>query len=143
MQFQGRELRVGDKLVSKRHGEVYVSHIVDDAIIQVLVPCGRGKAHAEWDGKGRYCLFEEDGVDLTWPEASPNQTLYDRRIDVMDSCKPLSPDVQREAEYRSVWIECAMRLYCVPGSESLTLETCFTCADKFIAELRRRDGEGK
>lgn len=149
MIFQGKELHIGDKLVSKRKGEVLVSHIVDDAIIQAFVPCGRATAPAEWDAKGRYCLFEKDGVDLRWPDPSPEQppspiqALHDRIIDFMDSCKPLSPDIQREAEYRRVWIECAMRLYCVPGfpgSGSFILEKCFTCADKFIAELKKRDG---
>ena len=132
MIFQGKELHIGDKLVSKRHGEVIVESMHRKFF--TATPPGSGQTY-EWDYEGRYCYVEDQSIDATWPDASPEQPP----IQFAPNPQP-KPD--REAEYRRVWIEVAMRLYCVPGPETLTLEKCFACADAFLAELKRRDGEG-
>lgn len=65
MLFQGRELRIGDKLVSKRWGEITVLTISRECF-EVMLPDGLIR---EWDYEGRYVYFEEEGIDATWPEA--------------------------------------------------------------------------
>ena len=45
----------------------------------------------------------------------------------------------REAEYRRAWLEVAMRLF---TTKNYTPEEAFDAADAFLAELKRRDGEG-
>ena len=133
MIFQGRELHIGDKLVSKRHGEILVSSM-HRKFFTATTP-GSGQTY-EWDYEGCYCYVGDNIIDASWPDVSTERPPI-----------PFAPNPQprpeREAEYRRIWIEVAMRLYCVPGPETLTLEKCFACADAFLAELKRRDGEGK
>ena len=153
MIFQGRELRIGDNLVSKRHGEITVESM-QRKFFTATAP--REGILYSWDYEGRYCYVGDNIIDASWPEASSevapsaNQTLYDRMIDFMDSCKPLSPDVQREAEYRRIWIERAARLFdgdiyvemIKDGTARDLAMSAFDAADAFLAELKRRDGEG-
>ena len=131
MQFQGKELHIGDKLVSKRHGVIEV-----EALHRTFFKSSVGRVIYDWDYEGCYCYVGDNIIDASWPDASTERPPI-----------PFAPNPQprpeREAEYRRIWIEVAMRLYCVPGPETLTLEKCFACADAFLAELRRRDGEGK
>ena len=133
MIFQGKELHIGDKLVSKRHGEILVSSM-HRKFFTATTP-GSGQTY-EWDYEGCYCYVGDNIIDASWPDVSTERPPI-----------PFAPNPQprpeREAEYRRIWIEVAMRLYCVPGPETLTLEKCFACADAFLAELKRRDGEGK
>ena len=133
MIFQGKELHIGDKLVSKRHGEITVESM-QRKFFTATAP--REGILCSWDYEGRYCYVGDNIIDASWPDVSTERPPI-----------PFAPNPQprpeREAEYRRIWIEVAMRLYCVPGPETLTLEKCFACADAFIAELRRRDGEGK
>ena len=132
MIFQGRELRIGDNLVSKRHGKITVESM-QRKFFTATAP--REGILCAWDYEGRYCYGDDLIIDASWPDAPPERAPI-----------PFAPNPQpkpdREAEYRRVWIEVAMRLYCVPGPETLTLEKCFACADAFLAELKRRDGEG-
>ena len=112
MIFQGRELHIGDKLVSKLHGEITVESMQRKFFMATApregILCAWDYA---WDYEGRRCYVDDQSIDATWPEASSevapsaNQTLYDRMIDFMDSCKPPAPAIQREAEYRRIWIE--------------------------------------
>ena len=133
MIFQGRELHIGDKLVSKRHGEITVESM-QRKFFTATAP--REGILCAWDYEGRYCYVGDNIIDASWPDVSTERPPI-----------PFAPNPQprpeREAEYRRIWIEVAMRLYCVPGPETLTLEKCFACADAFLAELKRRDGEGK
>ena len=133
MIFQGKELHIGDKLVSKMHGEILVSSM-HRKFFTATTP-GSGQTY-EWDYEGCYCYVGDNIIDASWPDVSTERPPI-----------PFAPNPQprpeREAEYRRIWIEVAMRLYCVPGPETLTLEKCFACADAFLAELKRRDGEGK
>ena len=133
MIFQGKEPHIGDKLVSKRHGEILVSSM-HRKFFTATTP-GSGQTY-EWDYEGCYCYVGDNIIDASWPDVSTERPPI-----------PFAPNPQprpeREAEYRRIWIEVAMRLYCVPGPETLTLEKCFACADAFLAELKRRDGEGK
>ena len=47
----------------------------------------------------------------------------------------------REAEYRRAWLEVAMRLFVDPSPNALpTIGHCFSAADAFLAELKKRDG---
>ena len=49
----------------------------------------------------------------------------------------------KEAEYRTIWIECAMRRFAENTSDMAlrdSLEQSFKEADTFIAELKKRDG---
>ena len=157
MQFQGRELHIGDKLMSKLHGEITVESMQRKSFTATSpregILCAWDYA---WDYEGRRCYVDDQSIDATWPEASSevapsaNQTLYDRVIDFMDSCKPLSPDIQREAEYRRIWIERAARLFdgdiyvemIKDGTARDLAMSAFDAADAFLAELKRRDGEG-
>lgn len=153
MIFQGRELHIGDKLVSKRHGEIVVDSICGTSFYARAISTG---TIYDWDCKGYYWYDDDPSIDATWPDpspeqaASPSQSLYDRMIDFMDSCKPLSPDVQREAEYRRIWIERAARLFdgdiyvemIKDGTARDLAMSAFDAADAFLAELKRRDGEG-
>ena len=133
MIFQGKELHIGDKLVSKRHGWIEVDSM-HRKFFTATTP-GSGQTY-EWDYEGCYCYVGDNIIDASWPDVSTERPPI-----------PFAPNPQprpeREAEYRRIWIEVAMRLYCVPGPETLTLEKCFACADAFLAELKRRDGEGK
>ena len=56
------------------------------------------------------------------------------------TCALPNPRLDREAEYRRVWLEVAMRLYSDPSPDALPLEKCFAVADRFLAELKKRDG---
>ena len=50
-------------------------------------------------------------------------------------CRP-----PREAEYRRVWLEVAMRFFVDPSPNALpTIGHCFSAADAFLAELKKRD----
>lgn len=120
MLFQGRELRIGDKLVSKRKGVIEVNSMRHD-VFEAIV---RGFTY-KWDYEGRYCLFEKEGVDLSWPDPSPEQPPH---------------DVQREAEYRRVWLDVAMRYYTSTDFMGSDPCTSFIAADRFLAELKKRDG---
>ena len=127
MQFQGRELHIGDKLVSKRKGMIEVSmmhHEVLEAIVHGFT--------YKWDYEGRYCLFEEEGVDLTWPDASSE------RAPIPFAQNP-QPRPDREAEYRRIWIEVAMRFYCSETDFAEAGEV-FELANEFLAEPKKRDG---
>ena len=132
MIFQGKELHIGDNLVSKRHGKITVESM-QRKFFTATTP-GSGQTY-EWDYEGCYCYVGDNIIDASWPDVSTERPPI-----------PFAPNPQprpeREAEYRRIWIEVAMRLYCVPGPETLTLEKCFACADAFLAELKRRDGEG-
>ena len=154
MQFQGRELHIGDKLVSKRHGEILVSSM-HRKFFTATTP-GSGQTY-EWDYEGCYCYVGDNIIDASWPDVSteqapsPSQALHDRMIDFMDSCKPPAPAIQREAEYRRIWIKCAARLFdgdiyvemIKDGTARDLAMSAFDAADAFLAELKRRDGEGK
>jgi hypothetical protein len=59
MLFKGRELKIGDKLISKRHGEITVSDMSERYFTARLAD-GSGR---QWEYKGR------DAYDVTWPEA--------------------------------------------------------------------------
>ena len=147
MIFQGKELHIGDKLVSKRHGVIEV-----EALHRTFFKSSVGRVIYDWDYEGRYCHVGDNIIDASWPDASSerapsaNQTLYDRMIDFMDSCKPPAPDVQREAEYRRVWIEMAMKIFDSSYDDNsdniYEAVGAFDAADAFLAELKRRDGEG-
>ena len=132
MIFQGKELHIGDNLVSKRHGKITVESM-QRKFFTATAP--REGIICDWDYEGRYCYVGDNIIDASWPDVSTERPPI-----------PFAPNPQprpeREAEYRRIWIEVAMRLYCVPGPETLTLEKCFACADAFLAELKRRDGEG-
>lgn len=126
MQFQGRELRVGDKLLSRQHGEIEVCEIdvCGDAFKASKAP---GKT-CWWDRKGRYVSEEDRGIDATWPDSAP---------------KP-APD--REDEYRRIWIERACVAFDGDAPNANPTDSAvyaFDAADAFIAELRKRDQEGK
>ena len=118
MQFQGRELHVGDKLVSKRHGEIKVSVLYGTWF---SADCKDG-SRRDWEYSGQYADVTDTAIDATWPDAAPDA----------------NPAPDREAEYRRFWIECAMRAWI-----SSHIKDPFTEADAFVAELRKRDGEGK
>ena len=109
MIFQGKELHIGDKLVSKRHGVIEV-----EALHRTFFKSSVGRVIYDWDYEGRYCYVGDNIIDASWPDASPERPPI-----------PFAPNPQprpeREAEYRRIWIEVAMRLYCVPGPETLTL----------------------
>ena len=149
MIFQGKELHIGDKLVSKRHGEITVESM-QRKFFTATAP--REGILCDWDYEGRYCYVDDQSIDATWPDASPeqapspSQALHDRMIDFMDSCKPPAPAIQREAEYRRIWIERAAKWYDYEvrgdrdASFSEIAETAFVAADAFLAELKRRDG---
>lgn len=150
MIFQGRELRIGDNLVSKRHGKITVESM-QRKFFTATAP--REGILCAWDYEGRYCYGDDLIIDARWPDAPPeqaNQTLHDRMIDFMDSCKPPAPAIQREAEYRRIWIERAARLFdgdiyvemIKDGTARDLAMSAFDAADAFLAELKRRDGEG-
>lgn len=49
---------------------------------------------------------------------------------------------KNEAEYRRVWLEVAMRLFVDPSPNALpTIGHCFSAADAFLAELKKRDNQ--
>ena len=149
MIFQGKELHIGDKLVSKRHGEILVSSM-HRKFFTATAP--REGILCDWDYEGRYCYVGDNIIDASWPDVSteqapsPSQALHDRMIDFMDSCKPPAPDVQREAEYRRIWIEMAMKIFDSSYNDNsdniYEAVGAFDAADAFLAELKRRDGEG-
>ena len=108
MQFQGRELKLGDVLLCNR-GWVSIVEFAPEM----------SKSHTEIKGylNGDDCstvLFGADSRNFWWP--------------------PKRED--REAEYRRLWIECAMRAWL-----DRDIKDAFAEADAFIAELRKRDGE--
>lgn len=47
------------------------------------------------------------------------------------------PNAEREAEYRRVWLEVAMRLF---TTKNYAPEEAFDEADQFLDELKKRDG---
>jgi hypothetical protein len=112
---------------------------------------GSGQTY-EWDYEGCYCYVGDNIIDASWPDASPeqapspSQALHDRMIDFMDSCKPPAPAIQREAEYRRIWIEMAMKIFDSSYNDNsdniYEAVGAFDAADAFLAELKRRDGEG-
>lgn len=57
MIFQGKELHIGDKLVSKRKGMIEVSTMYQDGLAAIVLGFT-----CRWDYEGRYFLFEKDGV---------------------------------------------------------------------------------
>ena len=137
MIFQGKELHIGDKLVSKRHGEVIVESMHRKFF--TATPPGSGQTY-EWDYEGRYCYVEDQSIDATWPDASPEQPP------IQFAPNP-QPRPEREAEHRRVWIEVASRIFVSSyednGDNIHTSLRAFEIADDFIAELKRRDEEGK
>lgn len=153
MIFQGRELHIGDRLVSKRHGVIVVDSICGPSFYARALSTG---ATYDWDCEGYYWYDDDNIIDASWPDASPeqapspSQALHDRMIDFMDSCKPPAPAIQREAEYRRIWIERAARLFdgdiyvemIKDGTARDLAMSAFDAADAFLAELKRRDGEG-
>ena len=53
-------------------------------------------------------------------------------------------DTDREAEYRRIWIECAMRVFTMSTPdepEGYQANRSFASADAFLAELRKRDSQ--
>ena len=108
----------------------------------------------EWDAAGRYVGWEQDGIDATWPDATQTDqivhgdaasipNLLAEKLDVWT--KAIKPD--REAEYRHIWISRAAHAFdsfVHPASDPVAdAELAFKIADAFIAELRKRDGEGE
>ena len=89
MIFQGKELHIGDKLVSKRHGVIEV-----EALHRTFFKSSVGRVIYDWDYEGCYCYVGDNIIDASWPDVSteqapsPSQALHDRMIDFMDSCKP-------------------------------------------------------
>lgn len=134
MQFQGRELHIGDRLVSKRCGEIEVNSLHKKFF--TATPPGSRQSY-EWDYEGQYCYVDDQSIDATWPDPSPEQPSI-----------PFAPNPQprpeREGEYRRIWLELALRPPADSSLDELTLiHQRFDYADAFLAELKRRDGEGK
>lgn len=127
MQFQGRELHIGDKLVSGRFGTIVVLAI--DRYDNTFKAFLDSNHSYWWDMEGRSVNTDDDSIDATWPDPDPA--------------------LDREAEYRRIWIERATSRYDFditnrPRDELHGFAVdAFDAADAFIAELRRRDGEGK
>ena len=74
MQFQGRELRVGDKLVSKRHGSIEVNSLHRNRFTAV---CEDTHQTFEWEYTGRYAYVDEEDIDATWPTDQPTGLRYE------------------------------------------------------------------
>lgn len=60
MIFQGKELRIGDKLVSQRHGEIEVNSLHRNRFTAV---CEATSQTFEWEYTGQYSYVDEEGVD--------------------------------------------------------------------------------
>lgn len=151
MLFQGKELRIGDKLVSKRWGEVEVVELFHSTFAARNFRDKDMSIPVEWHYDGAYVCFEADGIDATWPDvAEPmeptlNAKLFEM-IDVwMRALQP--PKSTREAEYRHIWVSRAARAFdgfVHPASDPVAdAAMAFKIADAFVNELRRRDKEGK
>jgi hypothetical protein len=135
MLFQDRELKAGDVLESKRHGKFMVA-LVDQRGHQFY------SSVVVWDCVGRLIGDEDDGISATWPDqpAKPETTpdLMARLVAAYEAS--MKPD--REAEYRRIWIECAMRVYITPTERSrdgMPAGPAFDQARDFVEELRKRD----
>lgn len=190
MQFQGRELRVGDKLVSKEHGDIEV-----DGITCRFSATTENGVRREWECTGRLDAQRCPGIDATWPGSTRKLPTYEEIIKqavdkflgwqlpedfcpdggisfepvgnagttyeftrrpmgtnlfsgeqaeaMFRACIPREygsaapdPAPDREAEYRRLWIECAMRAWL-----DRDIKDAFAEADAFIAELRKREGK--
>lgn len=126
MQFQGRELRIGDKLLSKRHGEIKVENLLRSSFVGEL----RDGTSRFWEYTGKYADVTNPAIDATWPDAAPDA----------------EPAPDREAEYRRIWIERACVAFDGDAPNANPTDSAayaFDAADAFITELRRRDQEGK
>ena len=126
MQFQGRELRIGDKLLSKRHGAIEVVAMYRTWFSAVL----ENGSIRDWEYTGAYAHVDDPTVDATWPDAAPDA----------------NPAPDREAEYRRIWIERACVAFDGDAPNANPTDSAvyaFDAADAFIAELRKRDQEGK
>ena len=136
MIFQGRELHIGDKLVSKRHGEITVESM-QRKFFTATAP--REGILCAWDYEGRYCYVGDNIIDASWPDVSTERPPI-----------PFAPNPQprpeREAEYRRIWIEMAMKIFDSSYNDNsdniYEAVGAFDAADAFLAELKRRDGEG-
>ena len=138
MIFQGKELHIGDKLVSKMHGEILVSSM-HRKFFTATTP-GSGQTY-EWDYEGCYCYVGDNIIDASWPDVSTERPPI-----------PFAPNPQprpeREAEYRRIWIERAARLFdgdiyvemIKDGTARDLAMSAFDAADAFLVELKKRDG---
>ena len=201
MQFQGRELRVGDKLVSKEHGDIEV-----DGITCRFSATTENGVRREWECTGRLDAQRCPGIDATWPGSTRKLPTYEKIIKqavdkflgwqlpedfcpdggisfepvgnagttyefprgpvgtnlfsseqaeaMFRACIPrgdgsaIAPDPapDREAEYRRIWIERACVAFDGDAPNANPTDSAvyaFDAADAFIAELRKRDQEGK
>jgi hypothetical protein len=71
---------------------------------------------------------------------------------IIEAMREDSPKPNRTEEYRRIWIDAALRFASTPirfdGAppgymEFVSAKPAFDAADMFLAELRKRDGEGK
>ena len=137
MIFQGRELHIGDKLVSKLHGEITVESM-QRKFFTATAP--REGILCAWNYEVRYCYVGDNIIDASWPDVSTERPPI-----------PFAPNPQprpeREAEYRRIWIERATSRYDFditnrPRDELHGFAVdAFDAADAFIAEMKRREGE--
>ena len=134
MQFQGRELRIGDKLLSKRHGAIEVVAMYRTWFSAVL----ENGSIRDWEYIGAYAHVDDPTVDATWPDADL------QNVNPAPDPEP-APDL--EAEYRRIWLERAGSIFDKESGFAsdgrCDARLAFDAADMFLAELRKRDGEGK
>ena len=127
MIFQGKELHIGDKLVSKRHGEIKVENLLRSSFVGEL----RDGTSRFWECTGKYADVTNPAIDATWPDAAPDA----------------EPAPDREDEYRRIWLERAGAIFDKESGFAsdgrCDAALAFKAADMFLAELRRRDKEWK
>ena len=78
------------------------------------------------------------------PDSDENKTVHQAVFSKDTKHLWWPPDPAREAEYRRVWIECAMRVFTMPTPnepEGYPANRSFATADVFLAELRKRDAK--
>ena len=133
MIFQGKELHIGDKLVSKRHGEIKVENLLRSSFVGEL----RDGTSRFWEYTGKYADVTNSAIDATWPDAAPDA----------EPAPDPEPAPDLEAEYRRIWLERAGAIFDKESGFAsdgrCDARLAFDAADMFLAELRKRDGEGK
>jgi hypothetical protein len=138
MLFQGRELKVGDVLESKCRGKITVRNIKNNHDFAATDSVGD-----VWNYVSTGQFYGRPGIDATWPPSVCQEDIGVNHVEyIQTTSKSLAEQqkAEREAEYRRIWIECAMRLFAL-GSSHYDAEGCFIDADGFLAELRRRDSQ--